>query len=180
VAVRANEKRLWALGDAVVEEFGPCDSSRLRGVPGGGTTGKSEFGARAGAPALARVPPAAPAPGTARRGEAAMSRKQLKAVMTDAETDEFFARRVAHESGEAQWTSTPKAFPLLLRSSRATDRVVSHVASGDLCAAPHAAPSRVSQPQHLMPLAPWSVLRSPTRPLVLEGKTPFGARSLRT
>jgi hypothetical protein len=61
----------------------------------------------------------------------------------------------------------PQGFYLYLLR-RATDRVVSHVASGDLCAAPHAAPSRVSQPQHLTPLAPWSVLRSPTRPLVLE------------
>jgi len=40
----------------------------------------------------------------------------------------------------------------------------------DLCAAADAAPSPPSAPQHLTPSAPWLALRSPTRPLALEGK----------
>ena len=51
-----------------------------------------------------------------------------------------------------------------------------HVACGGLHAAPRAASSQPSGPQHLTPLGSWAELRGLMR-LVLEGKTPFGGRS---
>ena len=62
---------------------------------------------------------------------------------------------------------------------RITALVVAYAALGGHSAAPHAAPYRGSRPQHLTLLASWQVLRRPTRLLVLQGRTPFDARSFR-
>jgi hypothetical protein len=73
-------------------------------------------------PALARVPvtaqPAAPAPGAARRGEAAMSRKPLKAVVTDAETDEFSSVTSRTSRGGGSMDEHPQGFSFIAAKQR--------------------------------------------------------------